>query len=55
MRDSVKNAMTIVNEKGFINVAFPIIGAGSGGFNSEHALDIKCRTSLLQLMVTLTL
>ena len=31
--------MTIVGEKGFASVAFPIIGAGSGGFDQERALE----------------
>lgn len=40
IRESVRNAMTIVKEKGFQSVAFPIIGAGSGSFNTEKALSI---------------
>ena len=38
IQDSVRNAMKIVKEKNFESVAFPIIGAGSGGFNTEKAL-----------------
>ncbi|MDO3386333.1 macro domain-containing protein [Gilvimarinus sp. SDUM040013] len=30
VRESVKNAMALVNELGFESVAFPLIGAGSG-------------------------
>ncbi len=30
----------IVNEKQFNSVTFPVIGAGSGGFNTEKALNI---------------
>ncbi len=40
IRESVKSAMEIVNEKQFNSVAFPVIGAGSGGFNTEKALNI---------------
>ena len=31
MRASVRNAMGLVNRKGYASVAFPLIGAGSGG------------------------
>jgi O-acetyl-ADP-ribose deacetylase (regulator of RNase III) len=37
IRGSVANAMKIVNEKEIISVAFPIIGAGSGSFNTAKA------------------
>ena len=37
IRDSVKNAMRLAHEKGFTSIAFPLIGAGSGGFNQEQA------------------
>ena len=37
IRDSVRNAMTLGAEKGFWSIAFPIIGAGSGGFDRERA------------------
>jgi O-acetyl-ADP-ribose deacetylase (regulator of RNase III) len=40
IRESVRNAMAIVKEKGFQSVAFPIIGAGSGSYNTEKALSI---------------
>jgi O-acetyl-ADP-ribose deacetylase (regulator of RNase III) len=40
IRDSVTNAMKIVNEKQFQSVAFPIIGAGSGSFDRKTALSI---------------
>lgn len=40
IRESVKNAMALVNEKGFASVAFPVIGAGSGSFDTEQALEI---------------
>jgi O-acetyl-ADP-ribose deacetylase len=37
IRDSVKNALTLATEMGFRSIAFPLIGAGSGGFNQERA------------------
>lgn len=37
IRDSVKNAVRIAREKGFDSIAFPLIGAGSGGYNQERA------------------
>ncbi|MBI1784901.1 macro domain-containing protein, partial [Candidatus Sumerlaeota bacterium] len=40
IRASVTNAMEIVNREGFPSAAFPIIGAGSGGFRVERALEI---------------
>lgn len=40
IRQSVKNAMQIVDREGFASVAFPIIGAGSGGFKAGKALDL---------------
>lgn len=38
IRDSVSNAMAIVAERGWRSVAFPVIGAGSGGFDEAGAL-----------------
>jgi O-acetyl-ADP-ribose deacetylase (regulator of RNase III) len=40
IRESVKSAMALVKEKGFASVAFPVIGAGSGSFHTERALEI---------------
>src|SRR5471030_749971 len=37
IRNSVKNAMRLAHEKRFTSIAFPLIGAGSGGFNQEQA------------------
>ena len=37
---SVHSAMKIVNKHDFSSVAFPVIGAGSGGFKTEKALEI---------------
>lgn len=36
---SVRNAMRIAAEQRFRSIAFPIIGAGSGGMGEERALD----------------
>lgn len=40
IRNSVRNALAIVRERQFTSVAFPVIGAGSGGFSADAALDI---------------
>lgn len=37
IRHSVKNAMRAAHEHGFGPIAFPLIGAGSGGFNPDRA------------------
>lgn len=37
IRDSVKNAMRLAKGEGFGSIAFPLIGAGSCGFNQEQA------------------
>jgi O-acetyl-ADP-ribose deacetylase (regulator of RNase III) len=40
IRDSVKNAVRLAHEKGFRSIAFPLIGAGSGGFDQQRAKAI---------------
>jgi O-acetyl-ADP-ribose deacetylase (regulator of RNase III) len=40
IRDSVRNAMNIVDEQSFSSVAFPLIGAGSGGLDPSRVLAI---------------
>lgn len=40
IRDSVRNALRLAHEKGFQSIAFPLIGAGSGGFNQEQAKNL---------------
>lgn len=40
IRDSVRNAIKIVEENGFHSIAFPLIGAGSGGFNQDRSKEI---------------
>ncbi len=40
IRESVLSAMRIVDERGFGTVAFPVIGAGTGGVGEEGALGL---------------
>ena len=40
IQGSVLSAMSIVREHGFASVAFPVIGAGSGGYREEAALQL---------------
>ncbi len=40
IRESVRNALAIVRERGFRSVAFPLIGAGSGRFCEGKAREI---------------
>ena len=40
IRGAVTSAMQIVADKGFRSVAFPVIGAGSGGFDETKAMGI---------------
>ena len=40
IRRSVKSALEIASRREFSSVAFPIIGAGSGGFDEAKALEI---------------
>jgi O-acetyl-ADP-ribose deacetylase (regulator of RNase III) len=40
IRDSVRNAMNIARDEGYASIAFPIIGAGSGGFKEDVALEL---------------
>lgn len=40
IRDSVRSTMDIVAAERFASVAFPVIGAGSGGFREADALAI---------------
>lgn len=40
IRDCVRNAMRIAAERGYRSIAFPLIGAGTGGFNPERAQAI---------------
>jgi O-acetyl-ADP-ribose deacetylase (regulator of RNase III) len=40
IQGSVRSAMHIVNEKQLASVAFPVIGAGSGGYAESAALQL---------------
>jgi O-acetyl-ADP-ribose deacetylase (regulator of RNase III) len=40
IRDCVRNAMGIVDARGWATVAFPVIGAGSGGFPHGRAREV---------------
>jgi O-acetyl-ADP-ribose deacetylase len=40
IRQSVKNAMALAIDKGFQSIAFPLIGAGSGGFKPDRVKAI---------------
>ena len=40
IQGSVRSAMAIVRERGFASVAFPIVGAGTGGFGEAGALEL---------------
>ncbi len=40
IRQSVRNAMALAHEKGFQSIAFPLIGAGSGGFDEVRTKAI---------------
>jgi O-acetyl-ADP-ribose deacetylase (regulator of RNase III) len=39
IRDSVRNAMRIVNQGEFASVAFPVIGSGTGSHRADKALE----------------
>src|SRR3984957_5743976 len=55
IRDSVKNAVSLAHEKGFKSIAFPLIGAGSGGFNQDQAKALMLdELSKLDLPMTVT-
>ena len=53
IRDSVTNAVLLAHEKGFRSMAFPLIGAGSGGFNQDQAKALML-DELSQLEVQMT-
>ena len=42
IRQSVRSAMELAEEKKFYSIAFPVIGAGAGNFPQERALKIMC-------------
>jgi len=50
--------MALANENGFHSVAFPLIGAGSGGFNQERAkviMEDKLRKMDYPIEVTIVI
>jgi O-acetyl-ADP-ribose deacetylase (regulator of RNase III) len=40
VRRSVRNAMALAHEKGFRSIAFPLVGAGSGGIRPERVREM---------------
>ncbi len=40
IRQSVSNALALAEKEGFESIAFPAIGAGSGGFDTDASLKI---------------
>src|SRR5580698_9014690 len=40
IRSSVRNAMRIAKQQKLNSIAFPLLGAGSGGFNADKVLEI---------------
>lgn len=38
--DSVRNALTLAGKRGYHSIAFPLIGAGSGGSRPEQVIEI---------------
>lgn len=39
IRESVRNAMALAKDKSYRSIAFPLIGAGSGGASEEQVLE----------------
>ena len=40
IQDSVVSAMNLVNKGRFVSAAFPVIGAGTGGFGEDEAVKL---------------
>lgn len=40
IRQSVRNAVALAQQKGFKSIAFPVIGAGAGNFSQPKALEL---------------
>ncbi|MCU0878806.1 MAG: macro domain-containing protein [Pirellulaceae bacterium] len=58
IRDSVRSAMQIVGEHQFRSVAFPLVGAGSGGFRPAEALavmqdELNCAASDASVVIVI--
>lgn len=45
IRQSVRSAMRLVHEHGFVSVAFPLISANTGGFGEQGALRVMLSAS----------
>ena len=45
IREGVRNALEIAGNRGYRSIAFPLIGAGTGGFEPQRALDIMQRSA----------
>ncbi|MGZ3771444.1 MAG: macro domain-containing protein [Bdellovibrio sp.] len=43
IRQSTQNALTLANEKGFKSIAFPVLGAGSGGFDEARSVQVMSK------------
>lgn len=44
IRDSVRNTLALARERGYQSIAFPLIGAGSGGLDADKVLGIMVET-----------
>ena len=54
--ESVRHALELAAKSGFESIAFPIIGAGSGGFREDRALELmraELGKSVLALQVVI--
>jgi O-acetyl-ADP-ribose deacetylase (regulator of RNase III) len=40
IRGCVRSALRIARDRGYRSVAFPLIGAGTGGFSPERTIEI---------------
>lgn len=40
IRQSIRNAVSLAEQQNYSSIAFPVIGAGSGGFDQKKALEI---------------
>lgn len=55
IRDSVRNAVQLAQAEKFQTMAFPLIGAGSGGFNSDRAKTVMLdELARLDLSISVT-
>lgn len=56
IRDSVSNAVRLAHKHCFSSVAFPVIGAGSGGFDQDQAKAIMLdELSILDVPMAVTI